>query len=239
MLRLKVFLKYRFGYLSLFIVTMISFVLGNYFYSLEHASRPNPELVSLRQDNKNYVAELAKEQYNLTIERETVREMNDAVLRLQSELLEKQLALRFYQKIMAPEFTTNGVNIEKVVIEVGVSARHFRFEVLLAQLEKRKRYIKGTLKLRLIGSESGKPVSLNLMTLTDVKKDLAVNFRYFQHLKNDFLLPHNFIPEKLEVTIKMPRKKGQRVGNMTKQYSWNELLKVPLKPILPLATSEQ
>jgi len=232
MLRLKSVLNYRFGYLNLLIVAIIAFVSGNYYYGVSEVNQTNPELIKLRDDNLKLSQELVKTNFQLTIERETIKEMNDSALNLQSNLIEQQLALRFYQKIMAPEFTTNGVNIEKVIIEAGISARHYRFEVLLAQLEKRKRYVKGSVKLLLIGSQDEKPLNIDLMSLTQRKKALTISFRYFQHLKDDFVLPADFMPEKLRVTIVMPRKRGQKGGTVTQEFTWNALLKVPLKPIL-------
>ncbi len=232
MLSLKTLLNYRFGYLSLLIVIIIGFILGNYFYSLEHASRPNPELISLRAEKQDLSQALTKSKFDLTVERETIKGMNDTVLRLQSELIEQQLALRFYQKIMAPELTSNGVHIEKVTIEAGLSERHYRFELILAQLEKRRSHLKGKAFLTLIGSKNGKPQQVDVVELTEKKKDLTLSFRYFQHLKNEFILPQDFIPEKLKVEIKMPKRRGQKASVVVQEHSWNELLKVPLKPML-------
>lgn len=232
MLRLNSLLNYRFGYLSSLIIFIAGFIAGNYFYSLEHASRPNPELIKLRVDNKALANELATTKMNATIEKETNKAMNDTVLRLQSELIEQQLALRFYQKVMAPEFTANGVHIEKVVIEAGISERHYRIEMILAQLEKRKSYLKGKVSLALIGSEKGFPKKIDLAKLLTKKKALQLNFRYFQHLKNEFILPQDFMPEKLKLTINIPRKRNQKAAKVEQEYDWNELLKIPLQPIL-------
>jgi len=232
MLRLKALLSYRFGYLSLLIAVSISFIGGNYFYAREHASRPNPELVALRAANITLQKSLTQSDFDLRLERETIKEMNDTVLRVQSDLIEQQLALRFYQKIMAPELTSNGVHVENVIIEAGISERHYRFELILAQLEKRKSHLKGKAYLTLIGSENGKPTSIDMASLTASKKELILSFRYFQQLKNDFILPPNFTPERLTVTIKMPKRRGQKASDNVKEFSWNELLKVPLKPML-------
>jgi len=233
MLRLKLLLNYRFGYLSLFIVATIGFIFGNYFYAVEHTTRPNPELVELRTERQSLSQQLTKSQFELTLERETIKEMNDTVLRLQSELIERQLALRFYQKIMAPELSSNGVHVEKVLLEAGVSDRHYRFELILAQLEKRKSHLKGTATLTLIGSKDGKPEAINIVSLTKENKPFPLNFRYFQHVKNDFILPPDFTPEKLKVAIKMPKRRGQKSSTVEQEFHWNELLKMPLKPMLP------
>lgn len=232
MLRLKTLLHHRFGYLSMLIVAISGFILGNYFYSLAHATRPNPELIELRDAKRSLSNELTKSEFSLKLEQETAKEMNDTVLRLQSELLEQQLALRFYQKIMAPELTTNGVHIEKVIIEPGLSDRHYRFELIVAQLEKRKRHLKGQATVTFIGSAQGKPKQYEMVVLTNDTDALKLSFRYFQHIKTDFTLPIDFIPEKLKVKIKMPVRRGQKAGQVEQEHNWSELLKVLPKPIL-------
>jgi len=232
MLRLKPLFNYRFGYLSLLIVMIIGFISGNYFYRLEHASRPNPELLELRVESKVLSQALTKSEFDLKVERETIKEMNDTVLTLQSELIEQQLALRFYQKIMAPELTSNGVHIEKVIVEAGLSKHHYRFELIIAQLEKRKSYLKGKATLTLFGSENGKPKQLDVASLIESKKTLTLSFRYFQHIKSEFMLPADFTPEKLKVEIKMPSRRGQKASTVTQEYHWRELLKITLQPML-------
>ncbi len=232
MLRLKSLLNYRFGYLTLFVLTLSSFIYGNYYASQQIAAVPQTELLELRSENAVMATKLAQSKIDLSIEKNTIAEMNNTQLLLQSEVIEQQLALRFYQKVMAPESTANGVNIENVLVEAGVSKGHYRFEILLAQLEKRRRYIKGSLQLVLIGSVDGKPQQLDLTALIKPTATLKVSFRFFQHINSEFMLPDNFTPEKLKVTIKMPRHRGQKSANVSKEYRWNTLLKIPLKPLL-------
>ncbi|MDP2559600.1 DUF6776 family protein [Psychrobium sp. 1_MG-2023] len=225
-------IHFRFGYLSAAVIALTGFILGNYWFKTNYVQHQGASLAELRIANEKLSSEMAQAKIDLQIEKKTVEEMNNSTLLLQSELIEQQLALRFYQKVMAPEYTANGVQIEKVIIEPGVSLGHYRFEVLLAQLEKRKRYIKGTLSLELIGSIDGKPMVIDLKELVEDKKALTLSFRFFQHVKSEFILVKGFTPEKLKVTIKMPKRRGQKSANVSQELHWNELLKVPLPPIL-------
>jgi hypothetical protein len=193
----------------------------------------DPKLALLTAQNQTLINTLAQTNMTLDIERTTVSEMNNTLLSLQAESLEQQLALRFYQKVMAPEYTANGVHIEKVILAAGISERLVRFEVLIAQLEKRKRYIKGKLLLEVIGSLNGKPQVIDLSSMIKSSKALKVSFRFFQHIKSEFELPQNFLPERFKVTVNMPRQRGQKAADVSQEYAWNELIKSPIIPLLP------
>ena len=235
MLSLNTFFKPRFGYFTLIGAMVFGALTAAYLYQQQQTSPAvNPKLAELAAQNNNLNNSLAKAIMALDIERKTITEMNSTLLTLQSESLEQQLALRFYQKVMAPEFTANGVHIEKVILEPGISPRHIRVEVLIAQLEKRKRYIKGEVLLEVIGSLNGKPEIVNVSSLIKSSKDLKLSFRFFQHIKSEFELPEYFLPEYFKVIIKMPKQRGQKSANVSQEYPWNELVKSPIAPMFPI-----
>tara|TARA_B110001452_G_C15200935_1_gene416786 strand:+ start:447 stop:1157 length:711 start_codon:yes stop_codon:yes gene_type:complete len=236
MLSFKTINKARFSVTTLLVAALIGAASIAIVWKQQPPPPPDPKVAELTQRVKTIETSLAQATMALDIERKTISEMNSTLLSLQAESLEQQLALRFYQKVMAPEYTANGVHIEKVILTQGISDRHVRFEVLIAQLEKRKRYIKGNLALEILGSFDGKPQVLKVSEMVKSAKDLKVSFRFFQHVKSNFDLPEGFMPERLKVTIKMPRQRGQKAANVTQEYPWNELIKLPMQPILPGAS---
>lgn len=236
MLSFKTINKARFGVVSLLVAVLAGAGGVVMIWHQQPPPPPDPKLAQLTQKVAQIEQSLAQANMALEIERKTINEMNTTLLSLQAESLEQQLALRFYQKVMAPEYTANGVHIEKVILTQGISQRHIRFEVLIAQLEKRKRYIKGNLALEIFGSIDGKPQVLDVAKMIKSTKDLKLSFRFFQHVKSDFELPEGFMPERLTVTIKMPRQRGQKAANVVQEYPWNELIKLPMQPILPTAS---
>lgn len=231
MLRLKSLLNYKFGLISAAVLFFLGFLAGNYWFGQIHASRPSTEVLELRTQNRELKLDSTKIKTLLDIEQNTVIEMNNTLLQQQSELVEQQLALRFYQKVMAPEQTANGVRLEEVNIEAGVSPNYYRFEVLVAQLEKRKNYIRGEIQLLAIGSAQGQPKSINLKNFLTSEHDLKFSFRYFQSIKGEFSLPSEFIPEQLQVSLKMLRRRGQKAATVSQLYPWEDIVEVPLKPL--------
>lgn len=233
MLSFNIFFKPRFGYLTLISAMVFGAMTTIYLYK-QDPPPVNPKLAELTIQNEQLNNSLAKMTMELDIERRTLTEMNSTLVALQSESLEQQLALRFYQKVMAPEYTANGVHIEKVILETGITPRHIRVEVLIAQLEKRKRYIKGRVHLEAVGSFNGRPEVIDISSLVRSSKDLKLSFRFFQHIKSEFELPDGFLPEYFKVSIKMPQQRGQKSANINQEYLWNELIKSPITPIFPI-----
>lgn len=236
MLSFKKILQQRYGVTALFISLILGASSVIVVWYQQPAPPPDPQISRLKAQNETLEDALARTSMALDIERKTISEMNSSLLSLQAESLEQQLALRFYQKVMAPEYTANGVHIEKVILTPGISEQHIRFEVLIAQLEKRKRYIKGNVVMEIMGSLDGKPQVLNVADMVKSSKELKLSFRFFQHVKSEFELPINFLPERLKVIIKMPRKRGQKAADVVQEYPWAELIKSPLVPILPVTS---
>jgi len=232
MLRLKFFLNYKFGPIEAALFVLSGLAAGAFWFGQVDKPDVGAQLTQLTSAHHSNKLELSKATIALEIERNTIVEMKTTLLRQQSELIEQQQALRFYQKVMAPEDTENGVRIEDVNLEAGISANHYRFEVLLAQLEKRKLYIKGEVRLAVIGSEQGQPKTIVLKKEMLSGSKLKFSFLYFQSLEAEFVLPADFIPEQLEVRLKMSKRRGQKAANSPQVYRWKEILNVPLKPIL-------
>lgn len=232
MLRLKSLLNYKFGLFTVVLVLLIGYFFNQYINNVAVTERATAAATSLQNSNKTLELAWSKSKITLAIEQQTIREMNRTLLQLQSQVIEQQLALRFYQKVMAPGDTANGVKIEQVSIEAGISAGTYRFDILIAQLEKRKRYIRGKLLLSLIGSEQGqsKTIALNPLFMED--KELKFSFRYFQSLKGEFNLPNDFTPEKLIVSLKMAKRRGQKSALIKQDFSWQQVLVIPLKPLI-------
>ena len=233
MLSLKTLIRARFGYIALMSAALLGALIVIFTWHQQPPPLKDPRLALLEKDNKALQNSLAQTSMSLDIELKTIGEMNNTLLSLQAESLEQQLALRFYQKVMAPEYTANGVHIEKVILEAGVNPQHIRFEVLIAQLEKRKRYIKGKLSLEVVGNVDGEQHIVLIDDLVSSTKELKISFKFFQHIKSEFDLPKGFVAERLKVTVKMPRQRGQKAANVSQEYAWQQLLKSPAYP-LPL-----
>jgi hypothetical protein len=65
-----------------------------------------------------------------------------------------------------------------------------------------------------------------------LNRSLKFSFLYYQSVEGEFILPSDFTPEQLEVRLKMSKRSGQRSASVTEVYPWNEIIAIPLKPLL-------
>ena len=129
--------------------------------------------------------------------------------------------LAFYEKVMAPEKTADGVAVDRVSVYPTGSPHHFRFQIVLVQQQIRKRFAKGYVSFLLTGSLDNKPNQLALNNISSsTRKDLSFSFQYFQVLEGEFLLPDDFIPEQIIVAAVLPKTKWQKRLKLTKEYDW-------------------
>ena len=222
----------RFGWTGKGILLGFGFALG-YWWQPAPGSDPRlQQLASVEAALTQTEQQLAQRDVELQIERHALAEMDKTIKQQQSELLEQQGELRFYQKIMAPENTANGVVIDDLLLENGLSPGHYRFELVLAQLKRRKQFTRGRAVIELIGSQEQKPATFNLGVLGNTDKQQKFSFRYFQAIKGEFFLPHQFVPEKIKITLDMPKRRGQVKAQLVEELNWADVLQEKVLPLL-------
>ncbi|QIZ78708.1 DUF6776 family protein [Ferrimonas lipolytica] len=137
----------------------------------------------------------------LKLEQQSQQETTAALTqqRLKMDELEKELA--FYRSIMAPETIVDGVVIHDFVLDETTEIRRFRFQLVLTQQKVRKRYAKGFVEISVDGSQEGKPMTLDLIELSELEPKPRFSFRYFQQFEGEFVLPPSFVPERIRVNV--------------------------------------
>ena len=141
--------------------------------------------------------------------------------------VKKELA--FYEKVMAPEKEADGIVIDKVIITPTQSPDHYRFQVILVQQKKSKRYAKGHINFDIKGSLKNKPNKLSLTKLSKLtEKDLSFNFQYFQIIKGEFDLPKGFKAEQLLLSVTLPKSRWQKYNRLDETFKWQKILDKPI-----------
>jgi len=217
---------------AIIVVLLISLCLfcgyriGNFFHGYQQQTLQQQKV---RLDNL-YAKEVeqAKRINTLEVELEVERIANQKSQRLLKEMelqhyqVKKDLA--FYEKVMAPEKQADGVVIENIIITPTASANHYRFQVALVQQKIKKRYAKGHIEIQFLGSLENIPSKLALSNVSKVtQKDLMFNFQYFQIIEGEFTLPENFMPEKLELAVVLPKGKWQDYHRIDENYAWKNV----------------
>lgn len=208
--------------------------IGNFYHSYQsqQISQQQQRLTQAYQQHEIVLKQLHQLQVELEVEK--ITNQHNAELLKQSEqqkfALKKQLA--FYEKVMAPEKQADGLVLDKFSIEPTGSANHYRFNAVLVQQLQRKRYAKGYVQIAFVGSLDGKPSRIELPEIAKhIKTHPEFSFKYFQTLEGEFTLPVQYIPEKVEIAVILPKGKWQKYSRIDVSYGWTDLVTGLAEPL--------
>jgi hypothetical protein len=146
-------------------------------------------------------------------------EVTRAITDLQAQVARQTQELAFYRGIVAQGATAVGVKVQQVHITVGPKTQHFMMHLSLTRTVRPDAVAVGSIALSVDGTTAdGKPQTLDLPALTTAKqKDLPFNFRYFENLDQDVVLPAGFKPEKMAVEVRSNKKD---VAPASQSFPW-------------------
>lgn len=158
------------------------------------------------------IAQLANEQSQANIKQNIKTE----------QTLKEQIS--FYQRVLAPEKSQDGFVLERMEIVPTISKNNYAVKMILLQHENIKAVIKGTLSIRLFGSENGKVINYNIENMQDEPKtSLDFAFKYFQVVETSVTLPEGFTPERFEISTDIYKYRKKR-GSYSTVIKWNDAL---------------
>jgi hypothetical protein len=222
---------FRSALLLLLIITICfysGYRVGNFYhgYQVKTLAQQQTRLSKLYEKNVEQNSQINTLEVELEVERMANQHTQELLKTMESEHYEVKKELAFYEKVMAPEKTVDGLVIDRLMLHPTASPHHFRFQIVLVQQQLRKRFAKGYVDFTLSGSLNNEPSQLKLSQISaSTKKDLSFSFQYFQIVEGELTLPENFLPEKLELATILPKNKWQKYQRLDESFIWGALLK--------------
>jgi len=201
----------------------VGYRVGNFYHHYQQQVIDNQQrrLAVLYQENEKNLKEMNTLAVELEIERLANKKSVAMLDKIAAEHYEVKKQLAFYEKIMAPEKQAEGVVIDDLFIMATSSDNHYRYQVVMVQKNKKKRYAKGKVDLIISGSLHNQPFQLRLSKLIkNAAKELVFNFKYFQMVEGEFTLPKDFKAEQVSVIATLPKGKWQKYHRLEQNYPW-------------------
>ena len=176
------------------------------------------QLQEAQQQNAELSQQLAILQRSSEIDRLASREVRDEYAELQNQMLALSRELEFYRSIVSPKDGKTGLQIQHFDVKEGSSEGVFSYQLMLIQVQRNERYVRGVIELVVEGVEDGKKRALPLSALGSDKKDLKFKFRYFQEFVGELIIPEGFLPESVTIKVR-PSGKGKPRG-VDKTMEW-------------------
>ena len=148
---------------------------------------------SLKNERVTLRDQIALLERSNQMDKQAYVEVDSSLKALQEEILELRGQVSFYRGIVAPKESSAGLRIERLEMSRSAEERLYHYELVLTQVLKNQRTVKGRAAIEVEGLQNGRPRTLNLRGLTvSGKKDMGFRFRYFQKFDGDILLPGLF-----------------------------------------------
>lgn len=221
-------LVHRFGGWGLLLLTLIIGVFVGYYAGNWHVVKLHEDIerqqatieqLYQRAETFDYQQHIAT--VELGIERAASKNLQQELLIAQDENFALRREITFYQKIMAPEMEASGVVIDSLELQKNIAPNHFHFRLAIVQMERLRNLTKGTLEITLHGRKNGQPASFDLLELANIEsKDRQFSMRYFTVQAGDFVVPADFLPERIDVEVSIS---GSRQA-LSRSFFWSQLL---------------
>ena len=213
------------------VLLALAILLGYGFYYLK--SMESAAKIVMKDDEiarlNTGLAEATKMKAQIEAELQTseivVEQLTEQQRILFNENTELKRELVFYQRIMAPEDVINGVKLESLTFIPEVSEDYYFMQLVLMQVQKKKRHIKATADLVFYGSLAGEPAEYTWNELVDdTQQQLKFSFRYFQTIEASIKFPLGFVPERVLFIGKIKGNRWNSGINLKQNFDWSAVL---------------
>ncbi len=162
-------------------------------------------------------AELVRE-----IDQQAAATLQENIKTLRDDLGGLKEEVTFYKSLMAPSSLSKGLQIAEFDVFGGEAPDTYNYHLLLTQVADRRNWIRGDVRLDVIGQDDRLEIGEQVLSLTDLTDidtyPLKFRFRYFQDLSGLLALPVGFQPERVVVTVVQ---QGNRGNDLQQSFEWS------------------
>lgn len=196
------------------LVLVVAFVLavaGSYFAgvyqtSQQQASQLNQQNAQQQKTAATLSQELAQLRISTDIDRQTIEELRQVVMTQKAQISASARDLLVYKDLLSPHAKTNPLGLSFGVFTVSPLKEigHFNYSLTVQKLSTKEADFSGFLEFRIIGLQGDKSLQLSLYQVSSqvTVPSIPLNFKYFQKLEGDLILPVNFVPQTVELVVK-------------------------------------
>jgi hypothetical protein len=165
--------------------------------------------------------EAARFERSSQVDRAAVDEVQEDVRALQNERAELRREVAFLKTLVSGGEVAGAGAAELALADerlTAVGERRFEFEVTLSKQTDDSKTVTGDAVVSVEGTVDGIEKTLDMATITEGKRSrIGVRFKNFQKLKADIMVPENFEPEQIKVSV---APKGKQYKSLERVYDW-------------------
>ena len=188
------------------------------FAEIQRRRELNAQIETLKDENERLRAGIASAELDRKVENKAYADVEKNLADLQAQVLKHREQLTFYRGIVSPEDGIGGLRIQRFQVLPGAAEHHYRLRLVLVQSMRQETVVSGSVVVQLEGVRDNRPVQLPLSeagATTRADGQLPFQFRYFQNLEQDIVLPDGFEPRAVNVEVR-----SARLAPVRESYPW-------------------
>ena len=220
----------RVVFLILFVLLLAVFISSDYFlgvrsnhnggwtFILPWTSIQGLSPEALLDENAELRERLLILQQNTRLDTQAAALLQERLIDSQEEIFQLSKDLEFYQGIINASDEENSPGVHGIRIKPLTHARGYRLELILLYIANTDKMVDGVIDVVLEGilDSAVRRLSLNEISL-DENQTYTIRFRNFQRFENNFILPENFEPQRVFVTLSID---DQDESGFEKVFDW-------------------
>jgi hypothetical protein len=176
------------------------------------------QVEQLQEANEKLRADVAAVELARSVDRKAYAEVEKNLSDLQAQVLKHREELAFYRGIVSPEDGIGGLKVQRFQIAPAGADNRFQLRLVLVQSMRQDAVAAGSAKIEIEGMLSGSPVQLALSEVGGTTRTdglVPFQFRYFQNIEQDIVLPPGFEPRAVTVEVR-----SGKLAPVRESYPW-------------------
>lgn len=203
---------------------LLGFLLGKFKQQLlsEQIEVLTSEVQDLQGQHLALESKLTGVQLNNAADKQTIESLLANNKALQDDLVVANNKLFFYERVVAPELETKGVQVYSFEVTKNELTEMWNYQLVLMQSQKQRRLLKGQFDITLAVFENEQLRQIALSELSQDKSN-SFKFKYFQTIQGDFSLPEGVSVDEVIINLSVPGNRWYKAQKLEARYDWRVL----------------
>lgn len=218
--------NYFFSFMLLLLVAVVCFFYG---YGQGATQQPlqdgavNQRVEELEQEAEALRQELANVKLAAAVDEQSQDDLRRQAVEQKVRISELERDVSVYRSMVSKTDTKNpsGISVGAFHVSGSGGVRGYRYKLVVQQLVFNDEKFKGALSLKIVGVRANQAIVIPLHQASmQVSEELIpLEFKYFQSIEGDLLLPEGFEPKRIDVVVRSTDKK--KSTHVERQLDWS------------------
>ncbi|WP_193911024.1 DUF6776 family protein [Cellvibrio polysaccharolyticus] len=206
---------------------------ASFFFGYGHASSggnlasvgdvPSEQFLELQEETDALRQEIANLQMASAVDKQGYDDIRREAVEQKARILELEHDITVYRGMLPTANGSNplGISVGSLTLTGQGGVRGYKYKLLVQQLSANKEAFKGTLKFSILGTKDNKALEIPLHQVSAQASDerIPLDFKYFQNLEGELLLPEGFSAERVIIVVESSDRK--KTTHVERQLDWS------------------